>query len=315
MKPFSIVTDTQIRSLGITPDECVEWVREAFLHKGGCILSPKISQKPTPDSFFNTMPCCIPSFNRMGVKVVSRLPGNVPPLKSVVNLFDLTTGDLLAVMEADWITAMRTGAVAALAAKTFAADFSRASFGFVGLGTTAAATMECLASQLQAPPDVWLLEYKNRASAFADRFSTLSNLSFHIAHSREELVERSSVLFSCPTVMHEQFLPPERFPAGCTLIPVHTKGFQDCDPVFDHVFGDDLGHISEFRRFREFRTFAEFADVLSGRAPGRLAPSERILSYNVGIALHDVWFASRLFCRLSHSPLGTPEERTGSGHS
>lgn len=298
MKPFSTVTDAQIRSLDITPAECVEWVREAFLHKGECILSPKISQKPTPDSFFNTMPCCIPCFNRMGVKVVSRLPGNVPPLKSVVDLFDLSTGDLLAVMEADWITSMRTGAVAALAAKTFAADFSRASFGLVGLGSTGAATLECLASQLRAPADVWLLEYKDRATAFAERFSSLPNLSFHIARSREELADRASVLFSCVTVMNEQFLPPERFPAGCTLIPVHTKGFQECDPVFDRVFGDDHGHISGFKRFREFRTFAEIADVLSGRAPGRLSPSERILSYNVGIALHDIWFASKIFSRL-----------------
>ena len=301
MKPFSTITDAQIRSLDITPTKCVEWVREAFLHKSECILSPKVSQKPTPDSFFNTMPCCIPRFNRMGVKVVSRLPGNVPPLKSFINLFDYTTGDLLAVMEANWITAMRTGAVAALAAKTFSADFASASFGFVGLGSVATATLECLASQLRAPADVWLLEYKGRAAAFAARFSSIPALSFHIVHSREELAERATVLYSCVTVMNEQFLPPERFPAGCTLIPVHTKGFQDCDSEFDHVFGDDHDHIAEFRRFPEFRTFAEIADVLSGRAPGRLSSSERILSYNVGIALHDIWFASKIYPMIQKS--------------
>ena len=295
MKPFAAITDEQIRNLSISPATCVEWVREAFLSKHGCILSPKISQKPTPDSFFNTMPCCIPAFNRMGVKVVSRLPGNVPPLKSVVNLFDLSTGDLLAVMEADWITSMRTGAVAALAARTFAADFSHAVFGFVGLGATATATLECLASQLdERSTDVWLLEYKGRATAFAEKFRTHSNLSFHVANTREELAGNADVLFSCVTVMNEQFLPPDRYPAGCTLIPVHTKGFQDCDPVFDHVFGDDTGHIRGFKNFALFRTFAEISNVLAGRSPGRLAPSERILSYNVGIALHDIWFASKI---------------------
>ena len=299
MNPFAIITDEQIRSLSISPATCVEWVREAFLAKQGCILSPKISQKPTPDSFFNTMPCCIPAFNRMGVKVVSRLPGNLPPLKSVIDLFDLSTGDLLAVMEANWITSMRTGAVAALAARTFAADFSRAVFGFVGLGATATATLECLGSQLDSrPADVWLLEYKDQATGFAEKFRSHANLSFHVTHSREELAANADVLFSCVTVMNEQFLPPERFPAGCTLIPVHTKGFQDCDPVFDHVFGDDIGHVRGFKYFTLFRTFAEIGDVLSGKEPGRLSPKDRILSYNVGIGLHDVWFASKIHAFL-----------------
>ena len=107
------ITDKEIRDLHITQQVCVDWVREAFLKKEDCILSPKISQHLSADSFFNTMPCCIPEFNRMGVKVVSRLPGNKPTSRSYINLFDLPTGELLTVMEADWITSMRTGAVAA----------------------------------------------------------------------------------------------------------------------------------------------------------------------------------------------------------
>ena len=300
MKPFAIITDEQIRSLSISPATCVEWVREAFLAKRGCILSPKISQKPTPDSFFNTMPCCIPAFNRMGVKVVSRLPGNIPSLKSVIDLFDLSTGDLLAVLEANWITSMRTGAVAALAARTFAADFPQAVFGFVGLGAAATATLECLSSLLvPRKADIWLLEYKGRSGAFAERFRAHPNLTFPVARSREQLIDHADVLFSCVTVMNEQFLPPDRYPPGCTLIPVHTKGFQDCDPVFDHVFGDDLGHIRDFKNFARFRTFAEIGDVLSGKEPGRLSPQDRIVDYNVGIGLHDVWFASKIHAFLS----------------
>lgn len=295
MKKFSVITDAQIRALGITPAECIAWVEEAFLNKSDCILSPKISQKPTHDSFFNTMPCCIPSFNRMGVKVVSRLPGNRPPLKSIIDLFDMKTGELLAVIEADWITAMRTGAVAALAAKTFVADFTNAAFGFVGLGSTATATIECLASQLTGKrTDIWLLEYKNRAMTFAAKFRGNPYLKFHVATAKEDLIENTNALFSCVTVMNEQFLPPQAYPLGYTLIPVHTKGFQDCDVAFDHIFGDDYGHIKQFGNFSKFKTFAEIADVISGKVPGRLSSKDRIISYNVGIGLHDVWWAAKI---------------------
>lgn len=296
MSPFLTIETEAIQRLAITPSQCVDWVREAFLHKKECILSPKISQKPTPDSFFNTMPCCVPAYNMMGVKVVSRLPGNNPPLKSIVNLFDLKTGNLVALIEADWITAMRTGAVAALAAKTFVNEFDKASFGLVGLGSTATATLECLNSLLSGRHgDVWLFEYKGRANDFAQSLARLSNISFHIAHSKEELVAHTNALFSCVTYMGEQFLPPERFPAGYTLIPVHTRGFQDCDFVFDHIFGDDTDHIKEFKNFNKFKTFAEFGDVLSGTTAGRRSASDRIISYNVGIGLHDVWYASKIY--------------------
>lgn len=291
------ITDSDIRGLRVSPQTCVEWVYDAFVNKGRCILSPKISQRLSSDSFFNTMPCCIPQFGRMGVKVVSRLPGNTPPLKSFINLFDLSTGDLLSVIEADWITAMRTGAVATLAARTFAVDFmDNPSLGFVGLGSTARATIICLSSQLESrQADVWLLEYKNRAKDFAAQFSDLKNFTFHIVNSKEELISNTRSLFSCVTVMNEQFAEPDAYPMGYTCIPIHTKGFQDCDLVFDRVFGDDTGHISEFKNFAKFRSFAEISDVLMGNEMGRTNIDERILSYNVGIGLHDVWYASKIY--------------------
>ena len=39
--------------------------------------------------------------------------------------------------------------------------------------------------------------------------------------------------------------------------------------------------------------------MLSGRDPGRRSETQRLLAYNYGIALHDVFFAARLYERLS----------------
>ena len=113
--------------------------------------------------------------------------------------------------------------------------------------------------------------------------------------SREELVAQTQTLYSCVTVMNEQFLSPDVYPPGYTLIPVHMRGFQECDLVFDRIFGDDTGHLSEFQYFNRFKSFAEFTDVLLGKTPGRSSPEERIICYNVGLGLHDVWFASRIY--------------------
>lgn len=297
MKDFVRISEDQILALGITPAMCVEWVKDAFLHKDECILSPKVSQKPTRDSFFNTMPCCLFRENVMGVKVVSRLPGNVPPLKSTITLFDMISGDLVALMDANWITAMRTGAVAALAAKTFVNHFEDAVFAFIGLGNISRAVLKCLLSQLDStrPCDIWLLKFGDESGRFIDDFKSYEWVRFHETADREELVNHTDALFSAVTVMNEQFLPPDKFPSGYTLIPVHTKGFQDCDIVFDRIFGDDVEHEREFKNFDRFRFFAEFKDVLSGEVLGRQSEAERILCYNVGIALHDIWFATKIY--------------------
>ena len=141
---MKIISQKQIRELNISPAECVDWVRESFSLKESAQLPAKISLHPQGNDFFNTMPCLLPSpHNCYGVKVVHRIKGAVPALGSDMLLYNSQTGELLAMLDADWITTMRTGAVAALAISTFRKSNAR-TYGFIGLGNTGRATMLCL---------------------------------------------------------------------------------------------------------------------------------------------------------------------------
>ena len=40
---------------------------------------------------------------------------------------------------------------------------------------------------------------------------------------------------------------------GCLVIPVHTRGFQNCDLCFDKVYADDTAHVCGFKYFNEFK--------------------------------------------------------------
>ena len=292
---MKIISDDQIASLGIQPKQCVDWVEKSFMSKSEADMPPKISVHPVDDSFFTAMPCYHPEIGRVGVKVISRVPGSKPSLKSKMMLFDAYTGNMLALVDTNWITAMRTGAVAALAAKTFVNNFKTAAFGFVGLGVMGQATIKCLLSLCESSPELWLLRYKDQAEKVQAVFP---NVDFHIADNRCELIEHTNLLFSCVTVMHDQFLPESAYPKGYTLVPVHVRGFQDCDLTFDKVFGDDAGHMSNWKNFGHYRHFAEFSDVLLGKVEGRTSQDERIISYNYGLGLHDLWFASRILDNL-----------------
>jgi len=286
-----IITDEQVVALGINPAQCVEWVVKSFKSKSAADMPPKISVHPFEDSFYTAMPCYHPEIGRVGVKVISRVPGSVPSLKSKMMLFDAKTGYMLALVDTNWITAMRTGAVAALAAKTFVNNFDHASFGMVGLGVMGQATLECLLSICKETPEIWLMRYKDHADKIQEKYS---DVKFRIAEDRQQLVDRTDLLFSCVTVMHDQFLPESAYRKGYTLVPVHVRGFQDCDLTFDKIFGDDTGHMCNWKNFKSYRQFAELSDVLLGNVAGRTSHEERIISYNYGLALHDLWYVSKI---------------------
>ena len=221
---MKIISENQIKDLGITPATCVDWAKESFSIKNKAQLPAKISVHPQGNDFFTSMPCLLPQeFSRFGIKVVHRIVGGIPALGSDILLYDSNTGELLALLGGDWITAMRTGAVATLAIQT--------------LKATDASNLICPKNDL--------------------------------------------------------------FKEGCLVVPIHTRGFQNCDLFFDKVYGDDTDHVKGFRYFSQFKQYAELEDVLSGRTAGRENDHERILSYNIGLGLHDILFASKIYDSLS----------------
>lgn len=297
---MKIITEQQIRSLAITPRQCVEWIHESFAMKHEAQLPAKISVHPADYDFFTSMPCLLPDnggdIRFFGIKEVHRIEGAVPSLGSDIMLYNAKNGELLALMDGDWITTMRTGAVAAASAK--ALRKSNASvYGFVGLGNTARASLLCI---LEAEPEkqfkVKLLRYKNQAEQFIARFTDYANVDFEIVDSISELAQTVDVFISCITNANGLLVEDEKmFQPGVTVIPVHMRGLQNCDTTFDRVFGDDTDHVKGFKYFSQFRDYNEIGEVLSGRDPGRKSDEQRILDYNYGLALHDIVFASKLY--------------------
>lgn len=293
---MKIVTSKEIEDLAISPVESVEWVKEIFLIKDQCQLPPKTSLHPQGHDFINTMPSLLPEkYHTFGCKIVSRIKGTSPALKSELIMFDTITGKMTALLNADWITARRTGAVAALAINTLRSKKAEI-YSFVGLGVIARATLDCLiAINPHRELTIKLKRYKNQAEKIIEDYKKFPNVTFIICDTMEELVKDADVIVSCITDADGLLVEDtELFKPGVLVVPVHTRGFQNCDPVFDKVFADDEGHVKGFRYFDSFRKFAEIKDVLSGCIKGRESDEERILSYNIGISLLDVYFAYKI---------------------
>lgn len=298
---MKIISHKLIQSLCISPKECVDWIYESFDQKNESQLPAKISVHPADYDFFTSMPCLLRQapgspHRYFGVKEVHRIEGAIPSLGSDMLLYDANSGELLALIDSDWITTMRTGAVAAVSAKALRKNGAD-TYGLVGLGNTGRATLLCV---LEAEPDkffkVKLLRYKDQAEQFIERFKDYRNVEFEIVDDINELARSVDVFISCITSASGLLIEDEcTFQPGVTVIPVHMRGLQNCDTAFDRVFGDDTGHVRGFRYFSQFKDYNEIGEVLAGRDPGRRSQNQRIIDYNYGLALHDVVYASKIY--------------------
>lgn len=308
---MKIISQEQIKALNISPCTCLEWVKESFSIKKDSQLPAKISVHPQGYDFYTAMPCLLPKeYDRVGLKMVHRVKGAVPSLGSDILVYEASTGKLLAFMDCDWITAMRTGATAVYAAQTFRRTGDN-TYCFIGLGNTARATALCL---LESEPNqyhrVLLKKYKDQADLFMDRLKEYDNVSFEVIDSIPEMISQSDVVFSCVTDSDGLFCEDERcFKPGCTLIPVHVRGFQNCDLFFDKVYGDDTAPLKSWKFFDQYRHYAELQDVIEGKDPGRENDNERIISYNYGLALHDVFYASKIYELLKDNSQDIPHNK------
>ncbi len=275
----------------------MEWVEKVIKDKYNSIIPAKTKIYMVDNtSRFTTMPCYMPSINTMGAKIgASRFPNEVPAIDTSIVLFDSITGEFQCIMDGHLITAMRTGAVAALSIKTLKCDNAK-NIAIIGLGVTARSTLLCL---LDCMPDdnfnIKLKRYKNQAELFIERFSNYGNATFSIVDSGEDLIKDSDVIISCVTVANEKIGEDEWFKEGVTVVPVHTRGFENCDLFFDKVFGDVTEQISGFGNFSKFKKFNEFSEVLTKQCTGRENNNERILIYNIGMGLHDIYIGKKIY--------------------
>ena len=98
--------------------------------------------------------------------------------------------------------------------------------------------------------------YKNQAEKFCDDFSDL-NLKMNVVDNVKLLIEDSDVVVSAITETTELICEDNSvYGEGVLLVPIHTRGFQNCDLFFDKIFADDTDHVKGFKYFSKFQNFA-----------------------------------------------------------
>lgn len=253
-------------------------------------------------NYFAIMPCLWDEQNLASVKMIGRHSLKEGELRSTMMgdllLYEGDTGILKAVMDAEYITTLRTGAAAAHSAILYGKkDFC--TIGLIGLGNIMTVCIQVLLSQItDRKLIIKLHKYHGHEIRFQEKFNAYKNISFICCDTYEETIRGSEIIISALTRTTENFCADECYDKGCTVIPIMTLGFQNCDLFFDQIFTDDIDQIRNFKYFNSFKSVKNTTDVLLGRKSGREDNSERILVYNYGLAIQDLYFAEK-FYRMS----------------
>jgi alanine dehydrogenase len=146
--PLPVLDHAAVLS-AVSPTAAIDTVRDAFLRlqRGEWSMPAKVYLPSPPSGDFRAMPARGSGFAML--KWITSFPGNpdrgLPTVMGVICLSDAETGEPLMLLDARSVTALRTGAVAAVATAALAAE-GASSVGIVGCGLHGAWTARCLAA-------------------------------------------------------------------------------------------------------------------------------------------------------------------------
>jgi alanine dehydrogenase len=293
----------------VSPLRAYEAVREGFVAyaRGEWTMQPKLYVTNYPAGDFRAMPAL--GGGHALLKWVTSFPGNpargLPTVSGLVLLSNAETGVLEAVLDAAAVTALRTGAAAALAATTLGRGGSIA---VVGCGVNGAAAAQAFAA-LGLEISVWDVDTE-RAAAIADEAGA------SVATSREAALASSIVVTVTPG---KEIL----FAAGSLRPGQHVSLMGADGPgkaeiaveeiARAHVFCDDWDQASHGGELAAAVTVGalarseatELGRVLAGDAEGRRSPEEITLFDSTGLAIQDLAIAKAALANAGELDLPT----------
>ncbi len=306
--------------------ECISVMREALIAlAAGKVHQPlrTIIRPPAAAGLMGLMPSYISGDDAaFGLKAICIFPGNPAKGKDshqgAVLLFSAETGELLAVMNASAITAIRTAAVSAVATDLLArAD--ACNLAMIGSGVQAR-------SHLVAMSEVRFIKrcriasrHIEHARSFAEEMRSDFSFALEPVETVEEALEGADLIVSATTAV-EPIVRREWISAGAHLNLVGSS-----TPNAREVDSETMAAVSLFVDRREStineagdylfavregvigpnHIRAEIGEVLKGDKPGRTSPDEITCFKSLGLAIEDLAAAEYLYRKARELNVGT----------
>ena len=307
-----------VERVALPMQDIIRIVEEVFLEKGhGRVeMPPKPGIHPMPDAFIHAMPAYIPASGAAGVKWVSGFPANysrgLPYITGLLILNDPETGIPLSIMDCTWVTAKRTGAATAVAAKHLA-RMDADSLAILGCGVQGRSHVEALTAIF---PDMREVRAYDVLPESQTRFVRDMTQQFGIqvtgVVSPQDAVRGADITVTAgPILKHPTpLIEADWLKPGCFVCPIDFDSYvtPGAFHAADKLYTDDVDQQRYYTRIGYFQETPEpqgdLGEVVAGLKPGRESDDERIIAVNLGIALEDMAVAINIYRQAVKQDIG-----------
>jgi ornithine cyclodeaminase/alanine dehydrogenase-like protein (mu-crystallin family) len=298
---------------------------------GKATLLPRVSQTlPGTAGMFRILAATLPSMNMFGLKTLTGFPGRrlESEVYFAILLFEMGSGALRAVVSANYLTGLRTGAASGVAAKHLALD-DASSLGIVGAGTQAWFQVEALCAVRPIQTVKIFSRDVAKAGQFAARVRQKFEVDAYVVGSAEEAVRGSALVVTATTasapVVKGAWLADGTHVSG---IGANTRTKRELDTecfTRARVFVDsreqvleESGDLRDAVQSGDVTTdivSAELGELAAGSKTGRSTLKEITIFKSVGVALQDIAVAASLFENAKRKGLGTEFDPYAASHN
>ncbi|KPK02807.1 MAG: hypothetical protein AMJ56_20505 [Anaerolineae bacterium SG8_19] len=318
-KQLLYLSQAEVESVGLTMAEIINLLEKAFKEKG----EGRVEMPPKPgihpgegDNFIHAMPAYIPAMNSAGVKWVSGFPENykrgLPYITGLLILNDPETGVPVSVMDCVWITAMRTAAATAVAARRLARSDSSV-LGILGCGVQGRTNTEALKVLF---PLARVMAYDVRPEAvesFAQYVATELDLEVVPVDQPQEAVTGCDLVVTAGPILKK---PHATIQVGwleegafASLVDFDSYWHPAALNEVDKFCTDDVAQLEHYREAGYFQDippiYGDLGELVAGKKPGRQSTVERTMACNLGLAMDDMAVAPTLYQRAIEQDIGT----------
>ena len=302
------LSDEMMDAMNIAPGELADVIERALTDKaeGRLHVSPKAAILPGEGRY---MMSTLAVGDVIVVKQVTVSPDNpakgLPSINGAIMVLDAQTGLLRAVMDANWITAHRTAALSAVAARRLA-DPASSSIAFVGCGVQAQSHLRAFKTMFPLKRVLAVGRSQATVDGFLDHatsegFDAQQSEAEDALRSADIVVTSITLNYDVPPFLKASWLKPNTFAAITDLcIPWH----DDEMSAFGTVIVDDM----EQERSAEKPLLAPegIAGDLTDLVTGKVTPDmnrPRAFAFR-GIALGDYAAAALILKRADETGAG-----------
>ncbi len=312
------LSQDDVKNVNLGMQTIIELVEYAFHEKGHqrIEMPPKPGIHTQPDAFIHAMPAYIPEMRSAGIKWVSGYPNNqargLPYITGLLILNDVETGLPYAVMDCVWITAYRTAAATAIAARYLAKAESH-TLGILACGVQGRTNLEALHT-LFPIDQVWAYDIRmDVLEQYVDEMSHKLGVEITPVDDPQDAVRESDLVVTSGPILKD---PKPTIKAGWLKAGAFGSAV-DFDSYWtaaalkemDKISTDDHAQFQYYRSVGYFREtpdpYADLGEIVVGLAPRREDPEERILAINLGLAIDDMAVAPEVYRHAKEKGIGT----------